>query len=724
MKSIKLFLASLFLLFSLSLNAQNPWARLSGNPSESALNHIQRIPDSDKLIAVGEGSTILISDDIGESWQHIFNPAGLNNFYICKGTYFIDENIGFLYGNGETILKTIDGGYYWEMKYEGEPEYDEDCIKDMVFVDENKGFAIANGTQLLKTIDAGESWELFDIGALYGFKYFEFINNEVGFVYGSTATIFKTIDSGESWIQLDLAEGLPHASISKLSYINDSVGFIAISNDPIKIYRTEDQGLSWTKVFSDWKVLSFDVGDFIFSDDLHGYFTLPTHLGYTLSIVLTDDGGLTWNEEQLDDFGYVHGKAFCKYDSEISFGVGFYGTVIQSTDAGHSWIKKYTRFKSGGIYDIQFLNSEEAYALSNNFIGGVTTSFLMKTINGGVSWEVCNDSYISTGALSFLNPEVGFYSNYEDYLALYKTINGGETWEEYINELDIYPRIMQFINESKGLIVSDNYNLYLTNDGGQNWEIIDIPFGQIRDLEYISENDIYVLNDDGFYYSNDGGEEWDFINVEIPGRDLYFHNDEIAYIAGYNLIMKSTDGGVTWHDIDINLYHNIMFKSIYFPSSEIGYAVGEGEYENVYKSTDGGESWNPIESHATSPLNYVYFSNNEEGIITGDLGLIMKTSSGGIVGIEEQVEQDKNEFFELYPNPSSGFVQIHLKQQELENNPELVIIDASGRMIKSYQLKDTVGQITVSLANYPKGIYLVQLKSNEEILATEKLIIQ
>lgn len=724
MKSSNLLLSCLFLLFTLNLIAQNPWTRLSGDPSENGLNHIQRIPNSENLIAVGEGSTILISEDIGESWQHIFNPANLNNNYICNGTYFIDENIGFLYGNGETILKTLDGGYHWEIKYEGDPDYDYDCINDIVFANESNGFAIANGTQLLKTIDGGESWELLDIGASYGFKHFEFINNEIGFVYGSTATTYKTIDSGESWTLLEQPDELPLASISKLSFVNDSLGFISICNNPIKIYRTEDQGLSWTEVFSDWKVINSNVGEFIFSDDLHGYFTLPTYLGYTLSIVRTNDGGLNWNEEVLDNFGYIHGKAFCKYNAEINLGVGFYGSIIKSNDAGNTWIKKYRKFFSGGIYDIQFLNSEDAYALSNYLISGVTTSYLVKTIDGGVSWEICNNQYISAGAISFLNYEIGFFATYDYSLALYKTEDGGESWEEFLNELDIYPSLMQFIDENNGVLIADDHVLFMSNDGGENWEVSPMSFGIIRDVEYMNLDDIYVLGKNGLYYSIDGGENWDYTELEISGLDLYFFNDEMAFIAGQNSIIKSIDGGNTWSETNIDPEHWIAFKSIYFPSSEIGYAVGEGEYENVYKSTDGGESWNPIESHATSPLNYVYFSNEEEGIITGDLGLIMKTSSGGIVGIEEQAEQVKERFFELYPNPTTDFVQINLRHPLEMNNAKLVLLNSSGKPIRSYELEDSIDAIGISLNNYPKGVYLIQLSDDNGIIAAEKLILQ
>lgn len=722
MNMFRILLSGLVLFCSLGVLAQNPWTRLSGDPSENGLNHIQRIPESDKLIAVGEGSTILISDDIGESWQHIFNPAGFNNYYVCKGTYFIDENIGFLYGNGETILKTTDGGYHWEIKYEGDPEYDDDCIKDMVFVDENKGFAIANGIQLLKTTDGGESWSLFDIGASNDFSQFEFINNDIGFVYTATTTIYKTVDSGETWTLMDQGS-LPYQAISKMSFVNENVGFIALNDQAIKLFRTEDQGLTWTEVYSDWKVINYKTGDFIFSDDMNGYFILSTFYGYTLSIIRTEDGGLTWTEEILDDFSWYHGKKFCKYNDTMSIGVGFYGSIIKSNDSGNTWTKKYDKFINGGIFDIQFLDLQNAYALSNIYGGGTASNMLLKTSDGGMNWDMCIYPLFYT-AMSFLDPNIGFLANWETDLVIYKTIDGGQNWQEHYSELEIEPEYLKFINESKGIIAADYNELYLTNDGGENWEMISMSFGHIRDLEYISEYDIYTLSDDGLYYSSDGGENWEFIELEISGRDLFFLNENIAYIAGYNSIMKSADGGVTWHDTDINLYHNTMFKSIYFPSEDIGYAVGEGEYENVYKSTDGGETWIPIESEATSPLNYVYFSNNEEGVITGDLGLIMKTSSGGIVGMEEQVEQDKNEFFELYPNPSSGFVQIHLKQQELENNPDLEIIDTSGRIIKSIKLKDNVGQITVSLTNYPKGIYLIKLKSNEEILATEKLVLR
>ncbi len=720
----RILLSSLILLISCGVLAQNPWTRLSGDPSEAGLNHIQRIPDSDKLIAVGKGSTILISDDIGESWQHIFNPAGFDNYYDIKGSYFIDENKGFIYGIGETILKTNDGGYYWELKYDGEPELAYYSINGLFFVNSLTGFAISRDENLLKTINGGDSWEPLDIGSSVGFSHFEFINSEVGFVYGSTEHIFKTIDSGESWMEMELPEGLPVATIAKLSFINDNIGFIAVGNESIKLFRTEDQGITWTEVYSDWKYSSSDAGDFIFSDDLNGYFSLPTSYGYSLSIIRTEDGGLTWNEEILDGFSWFDGKCICNYNEEINLGVGIFGSVIKSTNAGETWTEVSHRSFKGGILDTQFLSLEDIYILSDLYGGGAAAAFLMKTTDGGLNWEVCNDFYIPSGAISFLNNDIGFIATWDVNLTFYKTIDGGESWTEIQTELEIQPQQLNFIDENNGILTFDYDHLLITSDGGANWESLNLSYGHINDVEYKNLNDIFILCYNGFYYSNDGGIDWDFVDLEKSGDDLYFFNDDTAYIAGYNTILKSTDGGMTWNETNINSEHSIEFKSIYFPSEEIGYAVGEGEYENVYKSTDGGETWNPIESHASSPLNYVYFSNEEEGIITGDLGLIMKTSSGGIVGLEEQEQQVKEKYFELYPNPSSNFVQISLNQVSELANSKLSIIDASGKIIKSYDLKESIAALSISLNNYPKGVYLIQVKSEQGILATEKLIIQ
>jgi photosystem II stability/assembly factor-like uncharacterized protein len=117
MNHLKTIAIVIFSAASINIQAQSPWTRISPTPQEHWINEIIRIPGTDRLMAACEGSTIMMSDDDGETWDLIMNPAGMNNDFVCKGIHFINESIGFLNGGRETILKTVDGGQTWNLKY-------------------------------------------------------------------------------------------------------------------------------------------------------------------------------------------------------------------------------------------------------------------------------------------------------------------------------------------------------------------------------------------------------------------------------------------------------------------------------------------------------------------------------------------------------------------------------------------------------------------------------
>jgi len=73
-----------------------------------------------------------------------------------------------------------------------------------------------------------------------------------------------------------------------------------------------------------------------------------------------------------------------------------------------------------------------------------------------------------------------------------------------------------------------------------------------------------------------------------------------------------------------------------------GYAVGHGQFESIVKTTNGGETWNTINSKTTSGLNAVYFSDENSGLVFGENGIVLKTTTGGVTGFEETKQRLEN----------------------------------------------------------------------------------
>jgi len=103
-------------------------------------------------------------------------------------------------------------------------------------------------------------------------------------------------------------------------------------------------------------------------------------------------------------------------------------------------------------------------------------------------------------------------------------------------------------------------------------------------------------------------------------RDIFALNYSTAIAVGHDQqIYKTTDYGATWTAKTAN-NSAVTLRSVYFPTNQIGYAVGESSAGSnhgvVYKTTDGGENWSNICNFATNEserLFTVFFASSLEG---------------------------------------------------------------------------------------------------------------
>lgn len=87
--------------------AQNEvWNHIQPTPQEHNLNCIRQIPGTETIVAVGDGSTIMYSNDGGETWDPIDIPCSSGLTHV----YFYDEWHGFVFGNNGVIMETLTGG--------------------------------------------------------------------------------------------------------------------------------------------------------------------------------------------------------------------------------------------------------------------------------------------------------------------------------------------------------------------------------------------------------------------------------------------------------------------------------------------------------------------------------------------------------------------------------------------------------------------------------------
>lgn len=77
----------------------------------------------------------------------------------------------------------------------------------------------------------------------------------------------------------------------------------------------------------------------------------------------------------------------------------------------------------------------------------------------------------------------------------------------------------------------------------------------------------------------------------------------------------------------------------------------------------------------------------------------------------------------IFPNPAKDFITIEYHLSDKSYSGEFFIVDASGRLLYTKQASRLKDQFVVDVRQYKAGNYLVQLRSDNKIIATAKFII-
>ena len=119
-------------------------------------------------------------------------------------------------------------------------------------------------------------------------------------------------------------------------------------------------------------------------------------------------------------------------------------------------------------------------------------------------------------------------------------------------------------------------------------------------------------------------------------RGLSVVDDNVAWISGSKgYIAITLDGGTTWHWQQIKGYEKSDFRDIEAFSGKEAVIMSSGTPALVLKTTDGGISWNVKYSNTDSTYFFdaMDFSDHQHGYILGDpinnKFLLMETKDGG-----------------------------------------------------------------------------------------------
>lgn len=158
--------------------------------------------------------------------------------------------------------------------------------------------------------------------------------------------------------------------------------------------------------------------------------------------------------------------------------------------------------------------------------------------------------------------------------------------------------------------------------------------------------------------------------------DVYFSSSQVGWISGgvdkellgNPVLLKTTDGGATWHSIDLQGLQISRFIAFYPVNDQILYACASdkslvlGSPRKWCKSMDGGSTWQVLPTNILNSFRLFFF--DEQTGLSANISTLDKTTDGGItwhtVYREDLSGLDKLQIFGTgigYAAGTSGFPQ-------------------------------------------------------------------
>ena len=248
-------------------------AMMSPLSSNGLLQSVTRA--GNRLVAVGQRGTIVVSSDGGTTWKQSPVPVSSD----LTSVFFVDDNQGWAVGHDGVILHTGDGGEKWDVQLNGLTANDvlltamerkvvaepgsEDAKKllaearrykeqgadkpflDVWFSDDKNGYAVGAYNLIVRTTDGGRTWE----------SWFDRTDNPKFFnLYAIRPAGGDLYVAGEGGVVMKLDRVAQRFRAVAVPYNGSFFGVVDAKTAVLvyglrgNVFRSDDGGRTWTKV--------------------------------------------------------------------------------------------------------------------------------------------------------------------------------------------------------------------------------------------------------------------------------------------------------------------------------------------------------------------------------------------------------------------------------------------------------------------------------------------
>ena len=414
--------------------------------------------------------------------------------------------------------------------------------------------------------------------------------------------------------------------------------------------------------------------------------------------------------------------------------------------------------KNHDILAISVVNKDVVWAVADSvFQGTVPTNHLikvLKTTNGGTTWQLYKAMEV-LGRISFdiqaIDSSVAWITaqslNNGFARELFKTTNGGTTWvSKFVGtEAGVWLRFF----DAQNAIIWNRTAIARSQDGGNTWTQSSISgFGASEYTIFISGTNACTVIGDTIWggtsqsrvvRSTDKGQTWQFQNLQSIANfgtsvnilSLAFKDARNGIALGWNqntyitYLARTTDGGATWSAMP-TYPHTYGANVEYIKGTQGSFILTDYDGLTTY-TTNFGQSWRLIDSLQSNALRFLDTKTGWVGNTGGSIRLtsanepaMYKWNGGNILSSIKAFEP--TEFsLNISPNPTSRYLTVSYSADFKPT--ELTLYDLAGKAV--FQKKDpSVFSQVIDLEGLANGIYLLQLKNTEGVVAAQKVVVE
>ncbi|MFA4852385.1 MAG: T9SS type A sorting domain-containing protein [Bacteroidales bacterium] len=706
------------------------------NPGNGRLNTVTVDPANPNVIFVASPSGgVWKSNDGGSTWNTTYDnqpllgasaiaidPSNSNIIYIGTGDRdsWDNKSIG--------ILKSTDGGATWTTTGLSYTASYNSINKILINPLKPTVINVATSDGIYKSTDAGNTFtQVYSGGKVTNILY---RSGDTTVVYGSGDFFLRSVDGGLNFFNnsAGLPSNAPRVEMAVTPANANCIYIVASAPDETfgGLYKSTNAGSTFNTQSTTPNIMGYSADG---SDDAGmAWYDLAIAVSPTdanevivggINVWKSMNGGVDWTPSSIwywgSGYGYTH--------ADIHF-LGFYGNrlycgsdggVFYSDDYGMTW-----NDISGGLGITQFYRLAGADNYPDLLLGGAQDNGSNIYLNG--SWTHVFGGDGQEGVVDFTNSNTLYVSCQNGYII--KSTDGGSNFADVSADSTGTWTTPYLIHPSDHNLLFAGYaDIYKSTDGASTWNKISDNLTNGNSVEQLAVTPsnpdyIYASESNNLYKTNDGGATWSSSAISsllyITGITVDETNPQKIWVSATSYysdkVYYSKNGGLTFTDVTGNLT-NLGFNCIIHQ---------KGTHNGLYLGTDNGVfytdsilgNWIPFNTGMPNVIIKDFEINYPSGKIraaTYGRGIWESNMYSNPQGI---AEENSDDVFELFPNPTNGKIEIKINSFMLKT-PKIYVYNIVGKLIKTYDIDANSKTATIDLSGFVVGSYFIKLQDRD-----------